>query len=356
MNRFFTVLLFILSITTLRSNAQDLIVSAEGDSLNCTIISQNPKSIHFFYKESNEIITRELPIDLFRTVLVGFYKLDKKQQEALRSKNAAGNISPVFNNDPTAISGSKEANALPVAEVPKDVIAKEERMVQSVIEHQNVKEDSAGITDTQEVKVSVNKALKPTVPFSKWYLEVRAGYANRLFHTGNKFPVDYTNYLKKLKSGYSFGVSGDYFFWKQTGLGLNIDIYKSSARMEDKSREDDVTIKYIGPSVVHRNFSQNPKNVIYTTFTMGYQTFVNKGREAADEFKLKGHALGWGGSVGIDFRIRQRAALGIAASCLIGTVFKLTKEIDGQRQIITLTTDKFEQLSRFALTVGLKFL
>lgn len=352
MIRVLSVLLLFLCFAAPRVNAQDLIVSNEGDSLNCTVKVKNLKSIHFFYKEDNEVITRELPADLFKTVIIGFYK-NKKQPE----------VSPSPKTEAAAVSRDSTAPAV----IPNAVLIAENKEVSATTDERIVAKDTLAIKTEGIVDEIPKKSVAPenvnlvahdetqSEP-GRLHVTFRAGYANRLFRTGTDASADQAKYLKRLKSGYAVGAGAGYFFWEKVGLGINGEIYKSVARMEDDSRNDAISIKFIGPSVLHRKFLRNPKNVVSSAFSVGYQTFSNRGQEAGTQFRLNGHSLGWGASTGIDLSISPQAALSFTASCLIGTVYRMTTQSGGQTSTVKLPKDKFEELSRFSLTVGLKFM
>jgi hypothetical protein len=325
MNKFFIFLLF-LSGFVFTSQAQDLIVSLEGDSLNCTVITQNLESVHFFYTEDDEIITRELSKELFKSIVIGFYKNAKTNTVSTEQIIRKDSIAMPDMSDELEASGDTTPQ-LPVAIVQINV------------------DDTAGPPAKGSVAI-----------FSKLSFGFRGGYANRLFRLGNRYTPVMQEYLKELKSGYSIGADGTYFVWKNVGLGLNADLYKSVARMRDDSRQDAISIKYIGPAVVYRKALDNPKSSIFTGFTMGYQTFSNHGKEAGNSFLLKAKAVGWGVNVGFAYKISPHVALNFAASSLIGTAYEFTKEEGNKKQTIKLSQDRFEDLSRFSLTVGLKFL
>jgi hypothetical protein len=354
MNKLFIIFILTFTLSSLGSRAQDLVVTSQGDSLNCTVMVQNLKSISLFYKDGNEIITKELPASSYKTVVIGYFVNRKK----------AVSKSPAIKNIDSANTGLPEQQtekAIPVVTEP--VISARDTLVSEVKTDNDTLKPSVsdGNEKTEVAKMPaaspVTLSLEMTEPFgySRWYFDFRGGYSNRLFRTGNKYSTSYTEYLKKLKSGYAIGVGTGYFFWKNVGLGINGELYGSTARMEDDSRDDAISIKYIGPSVFHRKVMEGKKTAVYTLFTAGYQTFSNNGEEGGNVFLLKGKSMGWGASVGFDYKISPHAALAFSASCLLGTLYKMTKETGGKSQTLQLSKSNFEELSRIALTVGLRF-
>ncbi|WP_149242680.1 outer membrane beta-barrel protein [Dyadobacter sp. 32] len=351
MNKSFSLLLFLFILNGFVLKAQDLIVSIEGDSLNCTVMTQNLKYVSFFYKDGGELVTRELPRNLFKSVIVGFYKSAAKQA-----------AEPVSKGGISILREENKANAIDQvnpAQPAESVLAIPEKFGEIVsatnveAEAKPEKPDSVNVGSegsSQPIKRVVNQDSVSIQP--KWQFGFRGGYANRLFKTGNKFSPGVTKYLKELKSGYSIGASAGYFFWENVNLGLVTDLYGSAATMQDDSRNDAVRIKYIGPQVSHRRVLSSGNGAVYTGFSVGYQGFSNKGQEAGKNFSLTGRSMGWGANVGFDYKISPRASLSLGAACLFGTLYKMT---DINKETIKLTKDNFEDLSRIALTVGLRF-
>ena len=355
MNRFLVILFLFSGFITVGAKAQDLIVTISGDSLNCTVMVQNLKSVNFFYKDGTKVITKELTRNSLTTVIIGFYTQQKKiPQTGVSQKQKIDDIKSPLNNVPITL----ESQPSMVESAP----SLEALTLEPIKENDNpstsmVKSDSIELNIVPGSSDLFAPLLDSASFFatSRWYFGFRGGYENRLFRTGNKFPPAYAKYLKELKSGYAFGVGIGYFFWKQVALGMNAELYKSIATMPDDSRDDAISIKYIGPSMVYRNVSVSQKSAVYTGFSVGYQTYSNQVNEAGNLLGTYGKSLGWGINVGVDYKISPRAAISFTASCIMGTIYKITRESGGKKDTIQLSRKDFEELSRIALTVGLKF-
>gem|GEM_PF-5967148 len=355
MNRFLVVLFLMSGFIVLSAKAQDLIVTSSGDSLNCTVMVQNLRSVNFFYKDGNKVVTRELQRNSLKTVIIGFYNPAKKgsqpsvvEKTQVESVKASSNDARKILETESSLIGNSPVLDNQTAASSQEPTASESSVLDSLMADSTKKtgESSQIALATGSSNFSGN---------SRWYFGFKGGYANRLFRTGNRFSPAYSKYLKELKSGYAVGVGFGYFFWKNVALALNADLYKSSATMEDDSRDDAITLRYIGPSLIYRKVSLNQKSAVYTGVTVGYQTYSNQAHQAGNLLVTTGKAAGWGVNVGMDYKISPRAAISFTASCIMGTIYEMSKEAGGKKETIRLSKNDFEELSRISLTVGLRF-
>ena len=314
---------------------------------------QNLRSVNFFYKDGSQVVTKELPRNLLKTIIIGFYNPDKKGSQPTATKRT---------NIDSAKIGLTDAE-INLDKQPSHIENTLPAVKQSELASPDINTTSSSVSDSTiadlGIKSSPDNVIAPdSVTFSRssrWYFGFRGGYANRLFRTGNQLSPATTKYLKELKSGYAIGAGAGYFFWKNVALALNTEFYKSNATMSDDSRDDAISIRYIGSSLVHRKVSQNQKSAVYTGFTVGYQSYSNQAHEIGNALTTKGKAVGWGANVSLDYKISPRAAISFTASCIMGTIYKMTRVTGGKKEIIQLAKKDFEELSRIALTVGLRF-
>jgi hypothetical protein len=342
---FLVVFFLIICVWGIRANAQDLIVSTKGDSINCTVMVQNLKSVHFFYKDGTSVVTRELPRTAVKSVIVGYYKLGKKdiptEKELLTPiapevtiVEAPAAAVPIV--DSTAI---EEANT-PVFSPTPDAVVRD-----SLTEEYT----ESRLLDTVLI---VTKARH----YSRWFLGFRGGYSNRLVRTNQAASPSVKEYFDELRSGYALGIGTGYFFWKSIALGINAEMYQSRASMLDDTRDDKVNIGFVGVSATHRRVLRYDKSATYASFLLGYQSYLNERHEVGELEIFRGKAVGWGLSLGIDYAISPHVALSFTASCLSGSLYNLSRQANGKTDQVKLNPNDIEDLSRIALTIGLRFL
>jgi opacity protein-like surface antigen len=202
-----------------------------------------------------------------------------------------------------------------------------------------VRPDSSGVNDHR----------------NRWAFGLNGGYSYRLPNAGTRSDTPYSKYLKALKSGFSLGADVHHFVWPHVGLGLKYNIYKSKSEFNPANR-DDITIQFVGPSVVYQSPLGQSKTSILAGYAMGYQSYKNNARAAGQNYSLKGNAIGWALSLGLEQKLSNHFALNLSGACYLGTSYEFKKESAGRTQTIKLSKENFENLSRAELTLGLKFL
>jgi hypothetical protein len=344
MSKVFIIFLIFGNLCSELVMAQDLVVYNEGDSLNCNIIEQQFNTVLFSFKRGDELVTRELARNMFQSIVVGFY-LPVDKSMVITGSSKTDTIQAAV-----ASFASVQKDTIPVSvhSAPDSVQPGSPDVVINTV-------SASAVTQNEESVVGTTLATTEAIAISRWYAGVNGGYATRLFRMQISATDAAKAYQKDLKTGYSVGANGGYFLWKNVGLGLVGELYKSAASMEDGSRKDAISISYLGGSVVHRKVMQSQKSTVSTGFTLGYQTYLNSGSAQAIDFVMKGKAMGWGFHTGLDYKISQKVAVTFSASCLFGTLYKVTNESGSRKRTITLNKNGFEDLSRISFSVGLKF-
>ncbi|MCF2443025.1 porin family protein [Dyadobacter sp. CY345] len=210
---------------------------------------------------------------------------------------------------------------------------------------------------TQNSPVSENDSTKIKIRLAfnrKWAFGFNGGYSYRLPNKGARTNQPYSKYLRNLKSGYSLGADFHRFTWPQVGLGLKYNIFKSQGDFDNKNG-DDITIQFVGPSAVYQYPFKNNTTSVLAGFALGYQSYINKGISDGNDFTNKANAMGWAVSVGLEQKLSNHFALNISGACYLGTAYKFKREAGGVTETINLSKEKFEDLSRVELTLGLKF-
>lgn len=211
--------------------------------------------------------------------------------------------------------------------------------------------DKAGSVAPKRDSVIEEKTERDAI---KWSFGLNGGYGYRLPNAGTRQNTYYSKHMKKMKSGLSIGADLHRHFWPRIGLGLKYNLY-SVRGTYGKKTADDIKIQFAGPSVIYQYPFQNQTTSILAGFAMGYQSYANKGKANGEDFKLRGDAMGWAVSLGLEQRLSKHLALNLTGACYLGTSYKFRKESGGVTKTIKLSKEKFEDLSRAELTLGLRF-
>ncbi|MBK9105815.1 MAG: hypothetical protein IPL92_14905 [Saprospiraceae bacterium] len=265
--------------------AQDLIVTAQGDSLNSKITKVEPEYLYFSINKDGGVLNTLLPM-----AQVSYYKYN-------------------FYSTP----------ALPVdakVDGPKD--------------------------------------------FPRLRLAINGGWSYRLAKVAGNLSSTQQDYIKGLKSGYSYGAELAYYWSKKAGIGAKYDVFRSRNELEDVSGQvvvlsDDVAISFIGPYYSSRFLTANKKNSFLMNVGLGYVGYNDKAFFGSD-YELTGGTAGLLVDLGYDIGLSKSFALGFQLSFIGGTLTQYMIDDGFNTTTIELDEDEYEGLARINLSVGLRLI
>lgn len=274
---------FLLTGLSVSLQAQDLIVTKEGDSLNCAITKVEKDFIYFRTAKDGGVLNTQLPMPE-----ISYYR---------------------YRYYPTS--------ALPVD------------------------------AKTAEAKV-----------FPHFRLAINGGWSYRLAKAADSNSPEVDEYIKELKSGYSYGADVTLYWSRYSGLGARYDVFRSKNKLEDGSfllASDDISITFIGPYYSSRFLMANKKNSLMFNAGLGYVGYKDKAYFITD-YELTGATAGLLLDLGYDIGLSERFAVGFQLS-LIGGILTQYKIDDGfNTQTIELEEEEYEGLGRINLSVGLRLI
>jgi len=201
-----------ISIFSFSILVQDLIVTIEGDSLNCVITNLEPGKIYFTFKYKNEIRSTILPLGQVK---------------------------------------SRQFNYYPTSEVPAD----------KVVGYENYPPFRAAIYGGWSYRVA--KLADNINSYSEQYIQdLRPGY-----HYG----LDLSCYLSE-----SLGFGFQYTEFRSKNASDDAIIILPNGSKQKVQVRDDITINFIGPLFCTRLFNANKKNSLLLNFGMGYMGYTDE--------------------------------------------------------------------------------
>ncbi len=205
------LVLFFLIFTANTIFSQDLIVTNEGDSINCKITKVKTDNIYFTFKYKNEIRSTLLPLLQIKTHKFNYYA---------------------------------------ISEVPKG--------------------KSVGYENYQHFRLAVSGGysyqlgqIAESVPydFVNYTKELKSGY-----HYGADLTYFFTEPL-------GFGLK--YYLFKTSNSIDNIYIEDLAGNRKYGSMSDDLSISFIGPTFTTRILNHNKKNAFLVNIAFGYMGYNN---------------------------------------------------------------------------------
>ena len=286
-----TLFLFILIAIANSIYSQDLIVTNDGDSINCKITKVKTDNIYFTFKHKDEIRSTLLPVSNVKNHQFNFYQ---------------------------------------VSEVPKEKVV--------------------GYENYQRFRIAVNGGysyqtakVAETVPsdLKNYVKELKSGY-----HFGG----DITYYFSEM-----YGMGGKCFIFKSSNSIDNIYLEEINTGNRTYGKmSDDLTISFIGPMFSTRILNQDKKNAFIMNLSLGYMGYSNN-KVIIDKYKMTGSTMGMALDFGYDIGLSENLSLGFQLSFISGTLFKYKWNDGKTTETIKLEKGEYEGLNRFDFSVGLRF-
>lgn len=206
--------LLILAVLIFVSNSifsQDLIVTNDGDTINCKITKVKTDNIYFIFKHKDEIRSTLLPVSNIKTHQFDYFQ---------------------------------------TSEVPKDKVVGYENY-----QHFRIAINGGYSYQTAKVAESV-----PT-DFKDYIRELKSGY-----HFGGDLTYYFTEPL-----GFGF----KYYLFKSSNSLDNIYLEDTDGNRTYGKMSDDLTISFIGPTFSTRLLSHDKKNAFLMNLSFGYMGYSN---------------------------------------------------------------------------------
>jgi hypothetical protein len=296
MIRIFLVIIYLfLGITIV--NSQDLIVTENGDSLNCKITEIKKDYIHFIYKYESEVRSTLLPVWKINYYKQGFY---------------------------------------PNSEIANTVVKGEKNKMVYSGNYQKVRLSFNGGYSHLVAKIS--EGIPPD--FKDYYKELRSGT-----HLGAGVGIF-------ISESIGFGARYSHFKTKNEIRGIYA-VNNYTGQVITGNLKDDITINYIGPAIYSRFYSRNKMSCFLANFSIGYLGYKDNA-EIIEKFLVESSTIGVELDLEADFMIDKNIALGFGFGYVGGSLTKYDQTIGGKKTTIKLDPETPENISRIDLSVGLR--
>ncbi len=178
------------------------------------------------------------------------------------------------------------------------------------------------------------------------------GPAFRIAKIPDDFSSDAKDVIRDLKSGVNISSDLHFFSSETTGWGAKYSLFKSSAT--SGSVKDNLTIHYLGPSMVTRLRGMDKQTAWILGVSLGYMTYKEKMNTNNNE-SWTGGTFGSSAEIGYEFKVSEQTWLGIQVSVVSGILRKFTYNSGTRSEVIELDSDEYEGLGRIDLSVGIRF-
>jgi len=181
------------------------------------------------------------------------------------------------------------------------------------------------------------------------------------------------DYYKRLKTGWTIGLSGAYFIREYFGFGLKYNLMKTRTEADDLSKNvldgrftsgyssSNVSIHYLGPQFVLRYYLPNTKFCFLLDFGLGYIHYSNKeafeenGTNYSESYKITGSNIGLSIGINGDYLWKTDYAFGVGFSYTYGSLGKYEIKKGDVIEVIGLSGNDRQNLSHFDITLGFRW-
>ena len=272
--------------------AQDLIVTNNGDSLNCKITEMKNEEVYFTYKHNGELISTWLRLDRVKHCQFNFFE----NAEVPVGKILAKKIYPRFR---VALHGGAG--------------------YQTARLHSNLSDDLKSYM--KKLKFGGNYGLDFSYYFSE-YFGIGVGYNG--FSAKNE-------------------IENRVVFTPDTNGGYYANFGKLS---------DNIQMNFIGAFVHSRILSVNKKNIFSCGMGVGYLGYNNKMTKNLENFTIHGGTVGICWNVNYDIIVYKTLAAGFQISYVFGFLPQARVSNGYDTQIVNFD----ENISRIDVSIGLRFI
>ena len=271
--------------------AQDVIITTEGEYLDCKIIKVDEEFIYYSYIYQEQTKETLIPRDL-----VEKFKINNPKQHQSSAYT-------VIDND----------KAFPI------------------------------------LRFAVNTGPSyRTGRTPKEYSEDVKGYIRKVkmgYHFGGDFDCLFNETL-----GFGF----KYNRFSSTDKAESISLPDAEGNILTGRIEEDVTISYMGPSMSTSFFLEPAQSLFIANCSIGLIQYKNEA-SFIDSYVLSGNNMGFSFDVGFDKSLSKNLACGIKIAYVGGYLTQVEIEKGTEKETIMLAEELYESLSRIDLSVGLRF-
>lgn len=285
-------LVFIVLISGGNLLAQDLVITANGDTLNCKITSEKGDFLLFNSMRGNEYRETMLAKSMIKEYKINYFD----EAEVPIKKQAIEKCHQPFR---LSLSGGVSYR---LGKIPTDLPGE----------------------------------FKDYLKELKW---------------GTHFTADASWFTSETLG---FGLKYSRYVASNSLADVNVDV-DGDGRIDHGKMSDDITISFVGPTVSTIHYSANKKNAFFGNLGLGYLTYRDQGEMAGFKANLEGSTFGTAGDLGYRIGMSKNLSLAVTLSYTLGVLSKVKQTMDGSTYTVKLKGDDKENLGRMDLSLGLVF-
>ena len=225
------------------------------------------------------------------------------------------------------------------------------RSMKHVTEIKSYKENYSGQTNLTKEETESFAKLRVV---KKTRFGIQAGWGYRLNKTDPNLPATLQNYINDLRSGFQWSADFYAFLDSDLGIGLKYSSFGNKGKVSYSGNQytDDISINYIGISLLRKSAMNMEGNALIYAGSVGYISYKNEATENQAPLNIIGSTIGFMGEIGYDFPITKKSSFGFLLSLMVGSIGSF--EVNGNN-VNASSPEEREGVVRLDLSAGFRF-
>ena len=333
------LIIMLFAVFAIHLQAQDLIVTKNGDEINCKITKVRSGMIYYTFTRKGTTQEAILPLSRVKSYQTNYYG----------SQGVRGNNERYRTNN----------TSTPIVRDNKERYRTNNTSTPIVRDNKERYQPYNYNTDGDEENFIEDETYYP-----RFRVAVSVGWSYRTARLSPDINPEFTEYFRQLKTGIHYDVGLTYYFKEQWGLGLKYNEFLSSNEMNNVyyterptvsgKMSDNIRIKFIGPIYSSRIYNPVNNHCFLIDAGIGYVDYRQNKYVISTPISFKGGTAGAYWSIGYDVGLSDSFALGFQLTLLTGVLTQYTVFDGTSTYTEKLDKDKYENLSRIELSIGLR--
>lgn len=192
------------------------------------------------------------------------------------------------------------------------------------------------------------------------------GVGRRINKIASELDIYQKQHLKRLLTGWVFGLDGTYFMESGYGVGFRYQTMYSSSddyavadngdgTFSEGILKDKMYITFLGPVFAGRADSKDGKHMFVINVGIGALMFRDLSTFRTVEETISGNTLGFSYNFSYSYRFTRNLSFGADLSYITGSLGELTYKTGYTTRTVTLSNDKREGLAHLTLSAGVRY-
>ncbi len=228
---------------------------------------------------------------------------------------------------------------------------------------------ATGIPDYVKIPASTSTSrFRIGINAGAGYLTAGSGKAEEALVNQGLEASKAKSYYKNLKTGWSAGADLSYMITTDLGTGIKYKFFYTSGNVDGFFDPQDgvhliygsygerIFINYYGALFSYQQYFGSAEEFrFYSGYSLGMVTYRNEAEYISSFYLLTGKNFGTEGTIGLEYYLTDHLSAGADLSAFYSSLRKIRMTDGTNTTTIDLDKENYENLTRFELSLGLRF-